>query len=89
MFRAQIDSGRGDSCESYHYDANMCYLHIVIIVISFPRRTRMALPWLMSDNTRSGQSVSGPGCFRQGQATIKHGLFVYRLGFGVTRPIEW
>ena len=34
MFRAQIDSGHGVSCESYHYDANMSYLHIVIIMTS-------------------------------------------------------
>ena len=59
MFRAQIDSGHGDSCESYQYDVNMCYLHIVIIVISLSAAHSHDLALTgVSDNTRSGQSVS-------------------------------
>ena len=47
MFRAHVDSGHEGSCESYHYDANMRYLHIVIMMISLFRRSHMTLPWLV------------------------------------------
>ena len=87
-----IDSGHGGSCESYRYDANMRYLHIVIMMISLFRRSHMTLPWWLV-SLIIYRVVIGSGCFRQGQAAIELGryqcLFVYRLGFGVTRSIEW
>ena len=66
MFRAQIDSGHGGSCESYHYDANMRYLHIIIMTGLSPTHSHDLAVTDVSDNTRSGQSVSGPECFQQG-----------------------
>ena len=55
MFRAQIDSGHGGSCESYHYDANMSYLPIVIIMISlFPALLHGFAISGISDNIRRG-----------------------------------
>ena len=53
---SMIDSGHGGSCESYHYDANMIYLHVVIIMTSlFPALLHGFAITGVSDNILRGQ----------------------------------